>query len=43
MLAWEWTMDKARDGEVEVEKKAATRKISQTAQVEERGARIRCS
>jgi len=36
MLAWEWTLDKARDGEVEVEKKAATRKISQTAQVKER-------
>lgn len=34
MLAWEWTLEKARDGEGEVEKKAATRKISQTAQVE---------
>lgn len=34
MLAWEWTLEKARDGEAEVEKKAATRKISQTAQVE---------
>lgn len=33
MLAWEWTLEKARDGEGEVEKKAATRKISQTAQV----------
>lgn len=37
MLAWEWTIEKARDGEGEVEKKAAattaTRKISQTAQV----------
>uniref|UniRef100_A0A673BRB3 Ryanodine receptor 1 n=1 Tax=Sphaeramia orbicularis TaxID=375764 RepID=A0A673BRB3_9TELE len=32
MLAWEWTLEKARDGEGEVEKKAATRKISQTAQ-----------
>uniref|UniRef100_A0A8D0B2K0 Ryanodine receptor 1 n=1 Tax=Sander lucioperca TaxID=283035 RepID=A0A8D0B2K0_SANLU len=32
MLAWEWTLDKARDGEVEVDKKTATRKISQTAQ-----------
>uniref|UniRef100_A0A3Q4GHR2 Ryanodine receptor 1 n=1 Tax=Neolamprologus brichardi TaxID=32507 RepID=A0A3Q4GHR2_NEOBR len=36
MLAWEWTIEKARDGEGEVEKKAAattaTRKISQTAQ-----------
>lgn len=35
MLAWEWTLKKARDGEGEVEKKAATRKISQTAQVSE--------
>lgn len=34
MLAWEWTLEKARDGEGEVEKKAATRKISQTAQVQ---------
>lgn len=33
MLAWEWTLEKARDGEGDVEKKAATRKISQTAQV----------
>ncbi|CAB1450415.1 unnamed protein product [Pleuronectes platessa] len=32
MLAWEWTLEKARDGEVEVEKKTTTRKISQTAQ-----------
>uniref|UniRef100_A0A8C4ZTX7 Ryanodine receptor 1 n=1 Tax=Gadus morhua TaxID=8049 RepID=A0A8C4ZTX7_GADMO len=32
MLAWEWTMDKSREGEVEVEKTTATRKISQTAQ-----------
>ncbi|KAG7259122.1 LOW QUALITY PROTEIN: hypothetical protein CRUP_027105 [Coryphaenoides rupestris] len=32
MLAWEWTMDKSRDGEVEVEKTTATRKMSQTAQ-----------
>uniref|UniRef100_A0A3Q2Z7H8 Ryanodine receptor 1 n=1 Tax=Hippocampus comes TaxID=109280 RepID=A0A3Q2Z7H8_HIPCM len=32
MLAWEWTLEKARDGEGDVEKKAATRKISQTAQ-----------
>lgn len=37
MLAWEWTLEKARDGEGELEKKAATRKISQTAQVQERG------
>lgn len=37
MLAWEWTVEKARDGEVEAEKKAlATRKISQTAQVQEK-------
>lgn len=35
MLAWEWTLEKARDGEGEVEKKATTtRKISQTAQVQ---------
>lgn len=33
MLAWEWTLEKARDGEEDIEKKAATRKISQTAQV----------
>ncbi|CAL8363589.1 unnamed protein product [Merluccius merluccius] len=33
MLAWEWTMDKSRDGEgAEVEKTTATRKLSQTAQ-----------
>uniref|UniRef100_A0A3B3V5D2 Ryanodine receptor 1 n=1 Tax=Poecilia latipinna TaxID=48699 RepID=A0A3B3V5D2_9TELE len=32
MLAWEWTLEKARDGEGEVEKKVSTRKISQTAQ-----------
>lgn len=38
MLAWEWTLEKARDGEGEVEKKATTtRKISQTAQVQEGG------
>ena len=34
MLAWEWTIEKAREGEGEVEKKAATHKISQTAQVQ---------
>lgn len=34
MLAWEWTLEKARDGEGEVEK-ASTRKISQTAQVQD--------
>lgn len=33
MLAWEWTLEKARDGEGEVEK-TSTRKISQTAQVQ---------
>lgn len=34
MLAWEWTLDKARDGDDEkTEKKKTTRKISQTAQV----------
>uniref|UniRef100_A0A1A8C289 Ryanodine receptor 1b (Skeletal) n=1 Tax=Nothobranchius kadleci TaxID=1051664 RepID=A0A1A8C289_NOTKA len=32
MLAWEWTLEKAREGEGEVEKKATARKISQTAQ-----------
>ncbi|KAJ3590256.1 hypothetical protein NHX12_008210, partial [Muraenolepis orangiensis] len=32
MLAWEWTMDKSRDGETEIEKTTSTRKISQTAQ-----------
>lgn len=39
MLAWEWTLEKARDGEGEIEKKPAattTRKISQTAQVQKR-------
>lgn len=36
MLAWEWALEKARDGEGEVEKKAAPRKISQTAQVQKR-------
>lgn len=39
MLAWEWTLEKARDGEGEAEKKAlGTRKISQTAQVQEKKA-----
>ncbi|XP_046891412.1 ryanodine receptor 1b isoform X3 [Hypomesus transpacificus] len=33
MLAWEWTLEKARDGEVEVVKPTtSSRKISQTAQ-----------
>lgn len=40
MLAWEWTLDKAGEREGEVEKKAATRKISQTAQVKERGVKV---
>lgn len=33
MLAWEWTIDKAREEEESEKKKAASRKISQTAQV----------
>lgn len=33
MLAWEWTLEKAREGEGEVEKKATSQKMSQTAQV----------
>uniref|UniRef100_A0A3Q2YEG7 Ryanodine receptor 1a (skeletal) n=1 Tax=Hippocampus comes TaxID=109280 RepID=A0A3Q2YEG7_HIPCM len=32
MLAWEWTIDKAREEEESEKKKAASRKISQTAQ-----------
>lgn len=41
MLAWEWTLEKARDGEGDVEKKATTtRKISQTAQVREGGRKV---
>ncbi|XP_051973037.1 LOW QUALITY PROTEIN: ryanodine receptor 1 [Xyrauchen texanus] len=32
MIAWEWTLDKARDGEEEKVEKKTTRKISQTAQ-----------
>lgn len=32
MIAWEWTLDKARDGDDEKTEKTA-RKISQTAQV----------
>lgn len=44
MLAWEWTLEKARDGEGEVEKKAATRKISQTAQVKkDKVKKLECS
>lgn len=34
MLAWEWNMDKAREEEESEKKKAASRKISQTAQVQ---------
>lgn len=34
MIAWEWTLDKARDGDDEKTEKTA-RKISQTAQVRE--------
>lgn len=33
MIAWEWNIDKARDEEESEKKKAAARKISQTAQV----------
>jgi len=33
MLAWEWTLDKAREEEESEKKKAVSRKISQTAQV----------
>lgn len=36
MLAWEWTLEKARDGEIEKTEVKTTRKISQTAQVTER-------
>lgn len=36
MIAWEWTLEKARDGEEEKAAKITTRKISQTAQVEGR-------
>ncbi|XP_064208546.1 ryanodine receptor 1-like isoform X4 [Anguilla rostrata] len=32
MIAWEWTLDKARDGEEDKTEKKKTRKISQTAQ-----------
>ncbi|KAI1893681.1 hypothetical protein AGOR_G00126200 [Albula goreensis] len=32
MIAWEWTVEKARDGEEEKAEKKKTRKISQTAQ-----------
>ncbi|KPP74149.1 hypothetical protein Z043_106725, partial [Scleropages formosus] len=32
MLAWEWTLDKARDGDEDKTEKKKTRKISQTAQ-----------
>lgn len=33
MIAWEWTVEKAREGEEEKTEKKKTRKISQTAQV----------
>lgn len=33
MLAWEWTVEKAREGEDERTEKKKTRKISQNAQV----------
>lgn len=33
MIAWEWNIDKAREEEELDKKKAASRKISQTAQV----------
>lgn len=36
MIAWEWNLDKAREEEESDKKKAAARKISQTAQVEKR-------
>lgn len=34
MIAWEWNIDKAREEEESDKKKAAARKISQTAQVQ---------
>lgn len=33
MIAWEWMLDKARDGDEDKGEKKAARKISQTAQV----------
>lgn len=39
MIAWEWTIEKAREGEEEKTEKKKTRKISQTAQVRARGRR----
>lgn len=33
MIAWEWMLDKARDGDEDRGEKKAARKISQTAQV----------
>lgn len=33
MIAWEWTIEKAREGEEEKTEKKKTRKISQSAQV----------
>lgn len=37
MIAWEWTLDKARDGDEDKGEKKAARKISQTAQVQRGG------
>jgi hypothetical protein len=37
MIAWEWTVEKAREGEEEKTEKKKTRKISQTAQVSFQG------
>lgn len=37
MLAWEWTLEKARDGETEKVEVKTTRKISQTAHVRRDG------
>lgn len=34
MIAWEWMIEKAREGEEEKVEKKKTRKISQSAQVE---------
>ncbi len=41
MLAWEWNLDKARDEEESEKKKAASRKISQTAQVYSREMKVK--
>lgn len=39
VIAWEWTLDKARDGDEDRGEKKAARKISQTAQVHVRKTR----